>query len=250
VTMVARARPGGEGWGLDGVKDGVMADASDQELVVVARVGERALGAFVVPVSDVPVEPMASVDPSRPLSVVTLTDVVVPAERVLGEPGSEASTYGVVRAVEEATVALALEAVGACDALFGLVLAYVKERRQFGVPVGSFQAIKHKMADMYLAVERARVLAYYAVAALEEDAPGRGVAVSMAKAAADDCRRLVCQESIQSFGGIGFTWEHDAHLYAKRAEVDAVLLGGAGPHSLAVAAAMGVGAPPSGLAVR
>ena len=240
VTMSAQAEPGGTGWVLDGVKHAVQADGSCDELVVVARVGDG-LGAFVVPVAQAELAPVQSLDASRPLSTATLRHVVVGAERALGEPGSAASTAGVSRAVQQATAALALEAVGACDALFQLVLGYVKEREQFGVPVGSFQAVKHKMTDMFLAVERARVLCYFAVAAIDEDAPGRATAVSMAKAAADDCRRLVCQESIQSFGGIGFTWEHDAHLFVKRAETSSTLLGGSAQHSLAVAAAMGVG---------
>ena len=160
--------------------------------------------------------------------------------RVLGAPGSIETTRAVVRAVEEATAALALETVGACDALFQMVLAYVKDRKQFGVPVGSFQAMKHKMSNMFLAVERARALCYFAVAAIEEDTPGRAAAVAMAKAASDDCQRLVCREAFQSFGGIGFTWEHDSHLFIKRAETSAVLLGGAAEHSVAVAASLGI----------
>ena len=77
--------------------------------------------------------------------------------------------------------------------------------------------MKHKMSNMFLAIERARSLCYLAVAAINEDTPIRATAVSMAKAASDDCQKLVGRESIQSFGGIGFTWEHDAHLYVKRA---------------------------------
>ncbi|HXY26936.1 MAG TPA: acyl-CoA dehydrogenase family protein [Acidimicrobiales bacterium] len=238
VTMTAE--PGADGWVLDGVKHAVLADPSFDELAVVARVGDG-FGAFVVPASEAGLQPVHPLDASRPLGAATLRRVVVPGDRALGEPGSTASTGGVVRAVQEAMVALALETVGACDALFSLVLAYVKERHQFGVPVGSFQAVKHKMSDMFLAVERARALCYYAVAAIDEDAPERASAVAMAKAASDDCRRLVCQDSIQSLGGIGFTWEHDAHLFVKRAGTSGALLGGAARHSLGVAAAMGVG---------
>ena len=99
------------------------------------------------------------------------------------EPGSAASERGIRRALQEATAALALETVGACDTLFQLVLAYVKERKQFDVPVGSFQAIKHKMADMFLGVERARALCYYAVAAIDEDTDDRAVAASFSNVA-------------------------------------------------------------------
>ena len=78
---------------------------------------------------------------------------------------------GISRALQEATVGLALETVGACDALFQMLLAYVKDRKQFGVPIGSFQAVKHKMSNMFLALERARSLCYFAVAAINEDTP-------------------------------------------------------------------------------
>ena len=135
---------------------------------------------------------------------------------------------------------IALETVGSCDALFQMVVAYVKDRKQFDVPVGSFQAIKHKMANMFLAVERARALCYFAVAALEEDTSDRGAAVSMAKAASDECQHVVCGDTLQSFGGIGFTWEHDGHLFMKRAETNGALFGGSAQHSLAVAASSGV----------
>ncbi len=185
--------------------------------------------------------PVRSLDATRPLCTLTLERVVVPDDRALGEPGTGASTAGVLRALEEAKVGLALETVGTCDALFQMVLAYVKDRKQFGVPIGSFQAVKHKMADMFLAIERARALCYFAVAAIDEDTPDRAVAVAMAKAASDDCQRLVCRGSFQSFGGIGFTWEHDSQLFIKRAETTGALLGGSQLHSLAVAASLGVG---------
>ncbi len=237
VTMTAE-RAGGA-WILHGTKLAVLAPEAVSEVAVVARAG-GGVGAFVVPAAEVGITPVRSLDDSRPLSTVTLDRLMVPHDRALGEPGSDASTRGVIRAVEEATLGIALETVGSCDALFQLVLAYVKDRKQFGVPVGSFQAIKHKMSEMFLAVERARSLCYFAVAALEEDTTDRAVAVSMAKAASDDCQHLVCGESLQSFGGIGFTWEHDGHLFMKRAETNGALFGGSAQHSLAVAASRGV----------
>jgi alkylation response protein AidB-like acyl-CoA dehydrogenase len=235
------ATPEGSGWRLRGTKLGVLADAGFDELAVVARVGPG-VGAFVVPTSAVRMQKVTALDASRPLSTVVFDDVAVPAERALGEPGTEASAAGLTRAVQEATVALALETVGTSDALFQLVLDYVKDRQQFGVPIGSFQAIKHKMADMFVALERARSLCYFAVAAIDEDDPSRASAVAMAKAASDDCQRVVCQESFQSFGGIGFTWEHDAHLYIKRARTSGALLGGSAVHSVAVAHWLGLAA--------
>jgi alkylation response protein AidB-like acyl-CoA dehydrogenase len=237
VTMRAEHVEGG--WVLDGVKQGLMVGHGVDELAVVARAGDG-LGAFVIPTAEAVLTPIHSLDASRPLATATFERVLVPEDRGLGEPGSAATTKAVSRAVEEATLALALETIGTCDALFAMVLAYVKDRHQFGVPVGSFQAVKHKMANMFLALERARSLCYYAVAAINEDTPSRAAAVSMAKAASDECQRLVVGDSLQSFGGIGFTWEHDAQLFFKRAETDGALFGGSAEHLLIVAGAVGV----------
>jgi alkylation response protein AidB-like acyl-CoA dehydrogenase len=236
VTM--RAEPADGGWTLRGTKRGVLAGPRLDELAVVAGV-DAGLGAFVVPVSDVELDVVTSLDASRPLYNVTFDDVHVPAERALGQPGSESSGRGLVRAIEEATLALALETIGTADTLFQMVLAYVKDRQQFSVPIGSFQAVKHKMTDMFVSLERARSLCYFGVAAIEEDDPSRALAVAMAKAASDDCQRLVCQDSFQSFGGIGFTWEHDGHLFIKRAKTSGALLGGSALHSVFVAALVG-----------
>jgi alkylation response protein AidB-like acyl-CoA dehydrogenase len=237
VTMTAERAEGG--WVLNGTKRGVLADATVGEVAVIARVGGGA-GAFLVPGAEARLAPTRSIDGSRLLHTATFDRVMVSDDRALGEPGSGAATTGVARALQEATVALALETVGVCDALFQMVLAYVKDRQQFGVPVGSFQAVKHKMTNMFVALERARSLCYYAVAAIGEDTGERAIATSMAKAASDDCQRLVCRDSLQSFGGIGFTWEHDAQLFIKRGETDGALFGDSAWHSLQVARELGV----------
>src|SRR5437879_12528164 len=129
------------------------------------------------------------------------------------------------RSVDEATASLALEMVGTCDAIFDVVLDYAKQRHQFAVPIGSFQAIKHKFADMLVALERARATAYFAAATVAEDDARKPLAVAMAKAAAGDAQRLIAQEGIQTMGGIGYTWEHDMHLYVKRAQSGGALPG-------------------------
>ena len=237
VTMTAERVEGG--WVLHGAKLGLLADSGITEVAVIARAGDG-IGAFVVAAGDAGLHVVHSLDASRPLYNATFDRVLVPDDRALGVPGSTASLLGVTRALQEATLALALETVGACEALFEMVLTYVKDRKQFGVPVGSFQAVKHKMTNMYLAIERARSVCYFAVAAIDEDAPVRASAVSMAKAASDDCQRLVCRDSFQSFGGIGFTWEHDSHLFIKRAETSGALFGSSAQHSLAVADILGV----------
>jgi alkylation response protein AidB-like acyl-CoA dehydrogenase len=238
VTMAAEPAEGG--WSLTGKKHAVLAAEGTTDVVVLARAGDD-MGAFVVPADEAGLTPVHSLDASRPLSDAVLDHVFVPSECALGGPGSAASRLGISRALQEATVGLALETVGTCDALFQLLLDYLKQRTQFGVAIGSFQALKHKMSNMFLAIERARSLCYLAVAAINEDTAIRARAVSMAKAASDDCQSLVGRESIQSFGGIGFTWEHDAHLYVKRATTDGALFGGAAVHSVAVAASLGVG---------
>lgn len=235
VTMRAERAEGG--WLLEGTKHGVMTGHGVDELAVIARVGDG-LGAFVVPAAEAGLRVVNGLDASRPVSTATFSQVFVADDRALGEPGGGATTAAIGRAVEEATAALALETVGASEALFQMVLAYVKDRKQFGVPVGSFQAMKHKMSNMFLAIERARSLCYFALAAIDEDTPERSTAVAMAKSASDDCQHLVGRESLQSFGGIGFTWEHDGHFFMKRATADGALFGGASEHLLTVAASL------------
>jgi alkylation response protein AidB-like acyl-CoA dehydrogenase len=237
VTTTAERAEGG--WVLQGTKLGVLAGPDTDEVAVIARVGEG-VGVFVVPGGEAGLAPVRSLDASRPLCTATFDRVLVADDRALGQPGSAASAFGLTRALQEATVTLALETVGTCDVLFEMVLSYVKDRKQFSVPVGSFQAVKHKMTNMFLAIERARSLCYYAVAAVNEDTPDRATATSMAKAASDECQRAVCRDSFQSFGGIGFTWEHDSHLFLKRAETNGTLFGGSAEHLLLVAASLGV----------
>jgi len=145
---------------------------------------------------------------------------------VLLAPGPQVEGK-VTRALEVATVALALATVGTCRRIFELTLEYAKDRRQYGRPIGSFQALKHRLADLYLAVERATAVGYFAALTLAEEDERRGEAASLAKAAAGDCQRLVAREGLQLHGGIGFTWEHDLHLFLKRAKVGEPLLGSA-----------------------
>ena len=233
---VTRAEPRDGGWVLSGEKHLVVEAPAVDDLVVVARTPDAAAGAFVVPrdAPGVSVSPVNSFDPTRLLGGVVLRDVAVGPDAVLGEPGP--STEGAIaRAVEEATVALALEGVGTTQAIFDLTLAYAKEREQFGVPIGSFQAIKHKFADMVIAIERARATCYFAALTIAEDDERRTMATSMAKAAAGDAQRLVAKEGIQIHGGIGYTWEHDVHLLVRRAKADAALFGTATEHRARVA---------------
>ena len=147
---------------------------------------------------------------------------------------------GIQRAREEMTVAIAFELVGTCQTIFDTNVQYAKERHQFGVPIGSFQAVKHKLANMFVALERARALCIYAAATINEDDPRRTTATSAAKAAAGDCQKLVAQDGIQLLGGIGYTWEHDQHFFVKRAKVSDALFGNAAHHRQKIADALGL----------
>jgi alkylation response protein AidB-like acyl-CoA dehydrogenase len=165
--------------------------------------------------------------------------VRVPRDRLLVGGGSAAAA-ALRRAIEEATVALALEMVGTAQTIFDVTLEYAKQREQFGVPIGSFQAIKHKFADMMISLERARSTCYFAALTIAEDDPRRTSATSVAKAAAGDCQRLLGRDGIQIHGGIGYTWEHNMHLYVKRMKSGEALFGTSAAHRGRIADLLGV----------
>ncbi|MGH9111246.1 MAG: acyl-CoA dehydrogenase family protein [Acidimicrobiales bacterium] len=221
----ATAQPVAGGWLLHGTKRHVLSGAEVDELVVAVRpAGDGGLALVVVPARDLAIEPVESLDATRPLATVRLDGVLVPDDRVLA-PAAAGADVALARVLHEATVGLALDTVGACQTLLDTTLAYAKVREQFGVPIGSFQAVKHRFADMLVALEKARVTAYFAALTVAEDDPRRAVAASMAKAAAGDCQRLLTSSAIQLHGGVGFTWEHDAHLWVKRAKTGELLFG-------------------------
>jgi alkylation response protein AidB-like acyl-CoA dehydrogenase len=157
--------------------------------------------------------PVVSLDQTRQLADLALDSV--PARPVTAGPDAAAA----VRAALTAGAAmLASEQLGLAEKCLEITVSYVKERYQFARPVGSFQALKHRLADLWVAVLQARAAARYAAACLAEDDPDTPVAVALAKAACGDAATLAAQECVQLHGGIGFTWEHPAHLYLKRAK--------------------------------
>jgi hypothetical protein len=156
--------------------------------------------------------------------------------------GTVAGDHLVAGVPDLALAGLAITTVGACRKILDLVVAHVKQRHQFGVPIGSFQAVKHKAADMYVAIERARVLAYYSALTIAEDHPDRARAAFMAKAAAGECQQVVFANGLQLFGAMGFTWESELHVYLKRALAGDLLLGLASQHRKALLA-LGKAAP-------
>jgi alkylation response protein AidB-like acyl-CoA dehydrogenase len=238
VTMPAR--PASGGFTLSGTKlfvpDAHLADV----LVVVSRTAEskspeEGIGLFLVK-RDAPgleVKLLPTMDQTRKLCEVTLNDVRVPADAVLGAPG--AGWAPLARVVERATVALCAEMCGGAQRVLDMTVDYAKIRVAFGRPIGSYQGVKHRAADMLVDVENAKSLTYYAAWAVDENAPEAALAASMAKAYCSDAFRRVSAGGIQLHGGIGFTWEHDLHLYFKRAKSSEFTFGDATYHRERVA---------------
>jgi alkylation response protein AidB-like acyl-CoA dehydrogenase len=233
-----RAHRDGAAWVLEGERSYVLdGDVADQ-IAVAARVDQGdGVGLFVVPQGAAKPRRVLGLDASRPLAHLRFDGVRVEPERVLGTPGRSARALG--RALERATVAAALECVGACQTLLGMTLEHARNRRQFDQPIGAFQAIQHKCADMFVQVEKARATAYFAMMAVAEDDPRRALAASMAKAAASDCQRLVCKDGIQIHGGMGYTWESDVQLFVKRAKTLEALFGTGRAHRQRIAGLLG-----------
>ncbi|MFZ4585785.1 MAG: acyl-CoA dehydrogenase family protein [Acidimicrobiia bacterium] len=210
------------------VLDGSIAD----DIAVIAHIdGSDAVAVVVVPRDACTVTPIQPFDASRAVATVAFDNVTISADAML----ANANATTVARALEEFTVAVACEMVGTAQQIFDIILAYAKERHQFGVPIGSFQAIKHKFADLAVLLERARACAYFAALTIAEDSPQRAVAASVAKAAAGDLADRADKEGIQVLGGIGYTWEHDMHLHVRRLTTDALLLGDSADHRARIA---------------
>ena len=182
--------------------------------------------------------PVVSLDMTRQLCDISLDD-------------AEARQIAVGRAAEAAVGAgltagaavLAAEQLGLAQRCLDLTVAYVKERRQFARPVGSFQALKHRLADLWTTITLARAASRYAAACLADGDPDAPVAVALAKSACCEAAVLAAEEMVQMHGGIGFTWEHSAHLYLKRAKAASVAFGNPGAHLAALAALVDLPAP-------
>ncbi|MBW3662490.1 MAG: acyl-CoA/acyl-ACP dehydrogenase [Actinobacteria bacterium] len=200
----------------------------DTFVVVVASEGDATV--HLVDATQTQRTPEQTVDATRELTTVTFD--AAPARQVGGRDLAEA-----VR--DHATIGLACETVGTIQRLLTMTLDYVRVREQFDRPIGSFQAVKHQLADAHVATEKAQAVTWYAALTVAEDDPRRSLAGSMAKAAAGEAARLVAARAVQLHGGIGYTWEHDLHLYVKRARADAVLLGDPAAHRARVADLLG-----------
>jgi len=200
------------------VTDGEQADI----FIVSARSPVGSVGLYVVEANSpaVSVTALSTLDMTRPQAVVEFADATA---RPLTDDAN--STAVIERVMATAAIMLAAEQVGGAQRCLDMAVEYAKIRVQFGRPIGSFQAIKHKCADMLLDVESARSAAYYAASVLDDDNESTLVAAALAKAHCSSAYTRVAAENIQIHGGIGFTWEHSAHLYFKRAKTSEILFG-------------------------
>jgi alkylation response protein AidB-like acyl-CoA dehydrogenase len=200
-------------------------DADRAEVIVLLD----GLAGMVVEAGDARIEPEATIDSTRRFGRVRASG----GEPLAAEP---------LPALDRIEVALAAELVGVAQRAMEMAVAYAKEREQFGRPIGAYQAVAHRCAQMLLEVESARSTTLYAAWAADHEPESLPLAASMAKAYAADTGWRVTASSLQVHGGIGFTWEHDLHFFLKRAKTDGHLLGSARSHRERVASLAGLGA--------
>ena len=225
------AKQAGGGYRINGVKSFVLDGHTADLAVVVARregsSGDDGLSFFTVACGAAGFErtSLESMDPTRKLARLSFEDVEA---SLLGEEGGAAGPLG--ETLDVAAICLANEMVGGAERLRESAVEYANMRVQFGRAIGSFQSLKHKLADMLLEVELAKSAAYYAAAAADENNDDVSAIASLAKAAAADAYMQTAVHTVQIHGGIGFTWDNDTHLWFKRAKSSEVFLGGAAYH--------------------
>ena len=214
------------GYRISGTKSFVL-DGHLADVIVVPARAEGSSGAegvelFVVPgqAPGLTREPLPTMDLTRKQARLAFADV---AAQRLGDQG--VGWEALTRSLDQAAVCLAVEQVGGAQRCLEMAVEYAKLRVQFGKPIGSFQAIKHKCADMLVWVEASKSAAYNAVSVAISEGSALAVAASIAQAYCSEAYFRTASENIQIHGGIGFTWEHDAHLYYRRAKSSEVLLG-------------------------
>lgn len=234
-----RAESAGAGFVLNGTKSFVIDGHVATDLVVAARSGEG-VDLFCVSgdAAGVSRRRLETLDMTRKQAEVRLNGVEVGPDDLIGTPGSGWATLQ--RVLQKAIVGLAAEQVGGAQKCLEMSVDYAKTRHQFGRPIGSFQAIKHKCADMLVQVESAKSAAYYAGWAASEDNDELPLVAPLAKSYCSEAYYFCASENIQIHGGIGFTWEHDAHLYFKRAKSSQLLFGDPSFHRALLADQLGL----------
>jgi alkylation response protein AidB-like acyl-CoA dehydrogenase len=235
LTATAAADPG-DGWRLDGHKSFVL-DGHIAGLVLVVGRTDAGLSLFAVApdAAGLARTALPTLDQTRKLA--RLDFAAVPATLVGTDGAAEAL---LTRTLDIAAIAQAAEQLGGAQRALDMAVEYLKVRHQFGRPIGSFQALKHRCADLLLEVESLRSAIQYAAAAVAEDSPEVPAVAALVKAYASDVYFHVAAENIQMHGGIGFTWEHDAHLYFKRAKASELFLGDATLHRERLATKIGL----------
>jgi alkylation response protein AidB-like acyl-CoA dehydrogenase len=243
ITMFAKRD--GSDLVIDGVKSFVVDGHTADTLIVVVRTddastGEDGISLVVVPADSVGItrRRLETMDQTRKQAEITFEGVRVPAAAILGEEG--AGWAALRDTLDRAVIALAFEQVGGATRCLEMSVQYAKDRVQFGRPIGSFQAIKHKCADMLVEVESAKSAAYYAGWAVNAGDDEVKIVAPLAKAYCSEAFFHCAAETIQIHGGIGFTWEHDAHLYFKRAKTDELLFGSPAHHRSILADRLGI----------
>ncbi|MCH7644644.1 MAG: acyl-CoA/acyl-ACP dehydrogenase [Myxococcales bacterium] len=238
IAMAAESNGGA--FQLSGEKTYVLDGCVASEIVVAARVdGELALFRVAGDASGLSREALPPLDPTRKLAALRFERT--PAMRI----SSGDATRGLERALERAIVALTAEQLGGAQRVLDMATDYAKTRFQFGRPIGSFQVIKHQCADMLVEVEFARSAVYNAAFASEEDPKSASIAAWMAKSYCSEAYLDAANRNIQIHGGMGFTWEHSAHLFFKRAKASEVLFGSPSFYRERMAASLGFGAAQS-----
>ncbi len=238
--ITAGAKLVGSDWVLNGTKLFVLDAHLADVLIVAARTSEgkrpeQGVSLFLVPkgTAGLEVKLLPTMDQTRKLCEVALRDARVPGAALLGS--RDGGWTPLSRVIDRATVALCAEMCGGAQRVLDMTVEYAKVRVAFGKPIGSYQGVKHKAADMLVDVENAKSLTYYAAWAVDENVPEAPLAASMAKAYCSDAFRKAAGTGIQLHGGIGFTWEHDLHLYFKRAKSSEFTFGDASYHRERVA---------------
>jgi alkylation response protein AidB-like acyl-CoA dehydrogenase len=241
AAIACECRRDGAGWRIHGEKRFVLAGAQADLVVVAARApgtrGAEGVSLLVVEGSapGLGATPLETLDPTRKQADLRFDGT--PA-RLLGGEGAGAAVLA--RVLDEARIAQSAELVGAAARCLEMAVAYAKTRVQFGRPIGSFQAIQHKAAEVLLELELARSASYWAWWVADTGRADLAEAASLAKSVASDAFLRAASESLHIHGGIGFTWEHDAHLYLKRAKASDALFGDAATHRARLAARLGI----------
>jgi alkylation response protein AidB-like acyl-CoA dehydrogenase len=228
VQLEARALPAG-GYQLNGEKLFV-SDAQVADFLLVAARIEGELALLLVPGDAPGLDKMSTpgVDLTRRLYRVSFHKAVTPVESLLGR--GKRARQALEAALEVACLGLVAEMVGGLQSLVDMTVAYAKTRKQFGRPIGTFQAVQHQCVDMLVLLEGSRSALYYAAWALSENSPMARTAISVAKAHASEAYRDAGNKSIQVQGGMGFTWENDAHLHYRRSKASEIAFGDAAFH--------------------